>query len=420
MNDLMNALAVAGKDLKVLFKDKGNLAVLFALPIMFSLIVAGPHRFQSDTAEAGPDEEPTIQIEVFLVNQDSGPYGSQLADGLESVAMLMIEVLDSADEADLRVADSERSAAIIIPADFSAKIDAYELTQVEVLVDPTQADAGNIVAGVADSVAAEIAMLGEIQYGIRAVLAQSGAFVDLDPAAQAAVQMQTFGVIWTQAQEIRHNPIISVASTDLEGEEESGEWNPFAYSTAGFTVMFNFFLVGIIAESLLKEKESGALRRLLSSPMRRGSIIAGKVLAYMIIVFLQVLVMFTFGNLMYDMPLGTSIAGLLVLTLALALTSSSMGLMIGALADTSKKASNVGIILGFVLMIVGGCIFPTYSQPGFIGMLARLTPHAHAIMGYVKLMMEGAGAVAVLANAGVLLGMTVVFFAVATWRLRFE
>ena len=420
MSDLMNALAVAGKDLKVLFRDKGNLAVLFALPILFSLIIAGPHRFQSDTEDAGPDEEPTLQIEVFLVNEDSGSYGNQVVDGLGGVPTLKIERLDLAEEADRRVGDGERAAAIVIPADFSARIDAYELTEIQVIADPAQTDAANIAAGIADGVAAEIAMLGEIQYGIRTVLAQSGALDELDPEAQAAVQMQTLGVIWTQAQEIRHNPVIAVKSTDLQGEEESGDWDPFAYSTAGFTVMFNFFLVGIVAESLLKEKESGAFRRLLSSPMRRGSIIGGKILAYMVIVFLQVLIMFTFGSLMYDMSLGNSVAGMLVLTLALALAASSMGLMIGSLVDTSKKAANLGLILGFVLMVVGGCLFPTYSMEGVVSILARLTPHAHAIMGYLKMMNEGGGLVAVLPNVGVLLGMAAAFFGVAVWRFRFE
>jgi ABC-2 type transport system permease protein len=420
MSDLMNALAVAGKDLRILFKDKGNLAVLFALPIIFSLIVAGPHRFQSDTEEAAPGEEPALQIKAFLVNEDGGTYGTQVMDGLRGIPMLEIESLDSIEEADRRVADGERAAAIVIPAEFSAGIDAYEPVEIQVLVDPTQTEAANIAADVVDSVAAEVAALGEIQYGIRTVLAQSGAFVDMDPEAQAAVQMQTLGVIWTQAQEIRHNPVIAVKSTDLKGEEEAGGWDPFAQSTAGFTVMFNFFLVGIIAESLLREKESGAFRRLLSSPMRRGSIIGGKILGYMVIVFLQVLVMGAFGNLMYNMPLGNSVAGMLGLTIALALAASSMGLMIGSLFDTSKKASNVGLILGFVLMIIGGCIYPTYSVEGFMGLLARLTPHAHAVMGYVKLMTEDIGLMGVLPNVGVLLGMAAAFFGVAVWRFRFE
>ena len=56
-------------------------------------------------------------------------------------------------------------------------------------------------------------------------------------------------------------------------------------------------------------------------------------------------------------------------------------------------------------MIIGGCIYPTYSVEGVMGLLARLTPHAHAVMGYVKLMTEGVGLAGVLPNVGVLLGM---------------
>ena len=48
------------------------------------------------------------------------------------------------------------------------------------------------------------------------------------------------------------------------------------------------------------------------------------------------------------------------------------------------------------------------------------TPHAHALMGYLKLMTEGAGVVEVLPNIGVLVAMAVVFFGIAQWRFRYE
>jgi ABC-2 type transport system permease protein len=154
--------------------------------------------------------------------------------------------------------------------------------------------------------------------------------------------------------------------------------------------------------------------------MQRGSIIAGKLLAYMAVVFLQVLVMFTVGNVLYNMPLGDSLVGIVVLTLALALTAASLGLMIGSLFGTSKTAGNAGTILGFVLMIIGGCIYPTFWAEGMVFYLSQLTPHAHAIDGYIKLMAEGAGVGAVLPNIGIMIGMAAAFFGIAMWRFKFE
>ena len=420
MSILRNALAIAGKELQVLFKDKGNLAVLFLMPLVLSSIMMGPQRVVRTAGETAPDEEPALQIEAYLVNEDSGPYGAQVAEGLKGISTLALQTIETAAEADRLVAEGERSAAIVIPAGFSDDIDAYVPTEVQVILDPTQGEASGIVAGIAGSVAGEIAVLGEIQYGIRAVLSETGAFDKLSPDAQAAVQAQTLGIIWMQAQEMRQNPIVAVKSRELESEEEMPEWNPFSYSTAGFTVMFAFFLIGIIAESLLKEQESGAFRRLLSSPLRRGSIILGKILAYMVIVFLQVAMMFAVSNLLYDMPLGSSFLGMLVLTVTVALAASALGLMIGSLVDSSKKAGNAGTLLGFVLMLLGGCIYPTFWREGFLKYVALATPHAHAVMGYMELMTGDGGLVGILPYAGVLLAMAAVFFGVATARLKFE
>jgi hypothetical protein len=56
----------------------------------------------------------------------------------------------------------------------------------------------------------------------------------------------------------------------------------------------------------------------------------------------------------------------------------------------------------------------------FVYNLSRLTPHAHAIEGYIKLLGEGAGVVAILPQMAVLAGMGALLFTVAMWRFRFE
>ncbi len=61
-------------------------------------------------------------------------------------------------------------------------------------------------------------------------------------------------------------------------------------------------------------------------------------LAYLIVVFLQVLILFGVGYALFQMPLGQSPLALLLLTLALGLASTSLGMMLGALCRTSKQA----------------------------------------------------------------------------------
>jgi linearmycin/streptolysin S transport system permease protein len=410
---IRNSLAVASKELLIVLKDKGVLAVYFLMPLLFASLLGMAF------GNVG-NEEQQIEIPVLLVNQGGGSYGAMLAGGLKDTEVLVVEEVADASVADARVAVGDAAAALIIPAGFSATIDAGEPVEVTLIKDPTQQEAASIVAGIANQAMAEIGMLGELRYGIHAVLAQSP---DYDKAPQElvqAIEAQTLGVLWTQVQQMRQNPLIATQGEAVAGAQELQPWNPITYYVPSFTVAFAFFLIGQMAAILLREKEEGTFRRLLSSPMPRSSIIGGKMLAYVIVVFLQVIVLFSAGYALFKMPLGGSPLGLVLLTLALALASSSLGMLLGALCANSKQADRLGMVLGFVLLALGGSIFPLFRAGGFMGILSRLTPSAWGIEGYMGLVADNWTLAQAAPNILALLGFAVVFFAVAVWRFRFE
>jgi len=413
---IRNSLAVAWKDLLIVLKDKGALAVYFLMPLLFASMLG----MAFGNAGAG-SEENKIEIAVLLVNQDRGAYGQMLADGLKGAEVLVVEELSDAFVADQRVAGGDAPAALVIPAEFSTKIDAGEPVEVTIVKDPTQQEAANIVAGITNQAMAEIGMLGELRYGIHAVLAQRPDYDQAPPELVQAIEAQTLGVLWTQVQQMRQSPVIAVKDEAVSGAEEVQPWDPITWYIPGFTVAFAFFLVGTVASTLLQEKEEGTFRRLISSPMPRGSIIGGKMLAYVIVVFLQVIVLFGVGYALFKMSLGKSPLALLLLTVALALASSSLGMLLGALCRSSKQADRLGMVLGMILMALGGCVgFPLFRSEGFMGTLSRLTPNAWGVEGYMGLLGDNWTLVQTLPNILVLLGFAVVFFAVALWRFKFE
>jgi ABC-2 type transport system permease protein len=408
-----SSLAVAWKDLLIVLKDKGALAVYFLMPLLFASMLGLAF------GNAGNDER-TIELPVLLVNEDSGDYGDMLADGLRSAPVLVVEEINDAALADQRVAKSDAPAALIIPADLSARIDAGEPVEVTVIKDPTQQEAASIVAGIANQAMAEIGILGELRYGIHSVLAQEPGYDQAPPEARQAVEAQTLGVMWTQVQKMRQNPVIAVHAAAVAGAAEAEPWDPVTFYVPAFTVAFAFFLVGTAASTLLSEKEEGTFRRLLVSPMPRGSIIAGKILAYVIIVFLQVLVLFGTGRALFKMSLGQSPLALLLLTVTLALASASMGVLLGTLCRSSKQADQIGMILGFVLLALGGSTTPLFRAPGFVGILSRMTPNAWGIEGYMGLLADKWSLARTAPNILALLGFAVVFFALAVRRFKFD
>jgi ABC-2 type transport system permease protein len=228
-------------------------------------------------------------------------------------------------------------------------------------------------------------------------------------------------VIMTQLQAMMTNPVIVVETQTAEGGKPA-PISVFSLVMPGMSVAFAFWVAGQVAVTLHREKDQGTLRRLLSAPVSRGEIIAGDIIAYMVVVFLQVVVLFGVANLIFDMPLGDNLPGILLVALALGLTVSAFGLMMGSLARTGKQADSIVFLLGFLLGGLSGALIvtwpPFYRAEGIMGTIARLTPHGPALEGYTRLLVEQGTLADVLAPVGTLLLFALVYGAIATWRIR--
>jgi ABC-2 type transport system permease protein len=409
----MNTLIVVKKDLKILIKEREALAVLFLMPLMFGLIM-GAMAQTMDTDDEGGDARLTVP--AYLVNQDAGPFGEQLAAGLKGSGALEVIESDTVQQADQKVADGAAPAAIVIPANFSQDIACLEPSQVQVIVDPAQSDAARVINAVMDQAVVEIGLLGEISYGVSAVIADLG----LDDQTRQVAEAQTLGSIWAMVEEIRQQPLIGIKSENTEGKETSDPFSDISFTIPANATIFAFLMMSFMAKALLTEKEQGSFRRLLAAPVHRGSFIAGKMLTYAGVVFLQVLMMFSVGFIAFEMPLGDSPLGLLLLTLAVALAATSLGMLVGAVARNSEQGQSIGIVLAMVLMAVGGCIYPPSKMGEPISTLSRLTPHAYTMEGYTELLNGRADVAGILPQVAVLVGMSVLFFLVAMRRFEFE
>lgn len=420
MKTLSTILAVAWKELQVISKDRGNLAMMLLLPLLLSTVQSAANVTMN--AEEG---EAAILLHVALVNDDDGDFGHEIAKAIDTIDELDVQTYATLAEAEELVAQGELAAAIHFPAGFSDDINAYQQTTVYVIVDPAQPESASIVTGIMKQVVDEVTIWGEIQYGIRTVFDASGLLEGASPEERRGIEAMNLGVIMTRLGEMRSTPLISVVSEDLEGEETDSWLDAYlAYIYAGYTVMFIFFVVGMAAESILNERETGTLRRLVAAPISRGSIIGGKLLAYMMIPCAQVVLLFSVGSIFFNVPLGDSPLALVAITLMTATVAVALGLLIASFAGSLSQASNMGLAVSFILAIVGGVV-PIASQPfsrmgGFISVLSRLTPHAHALEGFLKVMAEGKGFMAILPELGILLGFATVFIVIATRRFRYD
>jgi ABC-2 type transport system permease protein len=419
MKFIYYTLSVAWKEIQVISKERAWLVILFLLPLMIGSFMGGANlvinRSQGDV----------IILDVGLVNLDGGTFGSEMVKAIRSIEQLNVTVFTDVATAKEPVAKGAAAAAIIIPADFSQKIDSYTPTSVEVIVDPAEPESASIVTGIVRQVASEFSIWGEVQWGVRTILNEGGILTAASPQEARAIEAQNLGVVMTRINEMRTNPVIAITIEDPSARQTGPSMGSFfAYLFPGLTVMFIFFIVAMSGGTLLAEREAGTLRRLLTAPIPRGAILAGKMIAYMLLACLQVVVVFAVAGLVFGTPLGKSPLGLVVLTLVVAFNAAAMGMLLAALAKTSKQADGIGVILAFVLAGLGGAMAltptPLYRSGGFMGFIASLTPQNHAVEGFYRVMAENASLIQVIPQIGILLGMGIIFFGIALWRFKFD
>lgn len=419
INPIRATLSVAWKDLQVIFKDRGFLVVVLLLPAMFSVLFGTINQRALDQARAG------ITLPIVVVNQDEGGYGKQIATILGEIDALKITTLATPAEAEQLVRDSKALALVLLPPDLTENVNNYTPSEIKVVIDPTQKGYASMITGILKDVISPVVLVGELSYGIRSLLSDYTPYQQADEGTRRAFEAQSLAVNMAQVQKMQAEPWIKVTPTTISGEEMVlVPNNIFSMIVPSFTVMFAFFMVGTMAADLLKEKKEGTLRRLMAAPMPRGSIIAGKMLAFLLMVCIQVSLIFGAASLIFDMPLGESFLGLVLITLGLGLSVTGLGMMVAAISKTDRQADTTGTLLGFILAGIGGCIsfgvVASYKAGGTLEMVAKLTPHAHALIGYDALMVSGKGLLYVLPQVGILCLFALVFFLIAIWRFKFD
>lgn len=419
MNAIKQTLNMAWKDFQILIRDRGMLAVIIAMPLLFGLLLSTAYS-SNYTHSSGSG----IQIGIYVVNEDAGRYGINVVDFLKQVDVLEITELkgtNGREQANTGILAGEKTAAILIPADFSARIDDYSGSNITLMIDPQKKDFAPILKGIFNYALAPVIVEGEIRHGVRSVLEKGGALANLTPEMKTGIEAQTIGVVMTRLQALMSAPLIAISLI-------SGAKNPdmpinfFNLLMPGFTVMFSFFMVGGVGESIFREQDEGTFRRLLAGPIPRWAIILGKMLAFAMIIVVQVGVLFGIAAGAFSMDLGTSPLALILITISLSLVVTSMGLMVASLAKSGKQADSISTLMAFVLAGLGGCIqfglTPLFLQDNFIATLSRFTPQGQALWGYYKIINQAAGVREVLPQAGILLGMALLFSLIASWRLK--
>ncbi|WP_426520634.1 ABC transporter permease [Diaminobutyricibacter sp. McL0618] len=378
----MKTIHVFWKDFLILSKDRGTYISLFVLPIMFSVVLT----LALGGVFGGGKSSSPIVIPIAASTSDA----QALAKTIEKIPGIKWNrtTLGSAKSA----VGNSRSLGAVLIADNGKRVDFYE--------DPTQLTNANLLFG-----------------QIKAYLMAATVSADSVAVRKAAAQD---GSIELQAHLDAIKGSGSIAFTSTQASQNGKAVQPTAAEQyiPGFTVAFLFFIATTIAQYMFMERERGTLRRLLTSPVRRYSILIGKLLPNVLIGFGQVVVIFGVGRLLFGLHLGDPLA-LFLVTCAAVAAANGFGLMITALSKTQAQATGLSTLLVFTLATVAGCYVPLSFMPAFMQTIALATPQGWAMSAFQNIMIKGTGVTEVLPGIGVLIAFALVFFLIGLSRFRF-
>ena len=192
----------------------------------------------------------------------------------------------------------------------------------------------------------------------------------------------------------------------------------FSQSSPGMLVTFGLASIMAGAITLLLERQSGTLRRLITAPLTRSAVMGGKLAGVMTAGVIQAAILIVAGAVLFRVNWGQAPLALAVMVLAFAFSVSGLGMAIAGLARTYAQANALSQILTYSTAALGGAWWPIDIVPAWMQKIAQLTPAYWAMQGFQDIIVRGQGLRAVLPSATVLMVMGVVFLAVGLTRFR--
>ena len=424
----MRIIDIALKDLLQIVRDWKSAMFLVVMPILFTLffgVVLGPV-FAGD-ANADP------RLPLAVINHDgSDPLSAGLLDlmaGSDVIRPVTLETSEAA-EAETQVADGEVVAVVTIPAGYGARLLADEPASLEVVVDQSVA-AGQTATSTTDAASALSAGVTALETITNRLLGavetahiSAETFAAREGFATEAARQAYVAEAVTMAIAAWEAPPLTVAVSRAVGEAagvtETDATNGFVQSSPGMIVQFAIFGLITAAMVLVLERKSGSLQRLLTTPTRPFQIVGGHVLAMFVVIFSQQVLLVGVGQFLFGVDYLRQPLAVLLLMVTLALWAASLGLLISAISRGEEQVIVLSLIAMFVFAAMGGAWFPLEVTGKTFAAIGHLLPTAWAMDGFQNIVLRGLGFESVVGSAGVLLGYTAVFFALAVWRFRFE
>ena len=358
-------LSIMRKEWWHITRDRASFVLLMLSPVLALVTMA--YAFSVDIKD----------VAIGVLNQDLSPLSRQYLAQLGSTDALRLEAWPrNLDEVEQLMMQGRVKAVVVIPRGFVQDLRAGRTAAMQVVVDGTDPN----TAG----------------HAIQHISAHTEHFA----AQQATRQLARAGL-----------PIDRLSSIDLRLR---AWYNP----SLRFTVSMVPALVGIVLSvpamaaslAMAREREWGTMEGLIATPIRRGELIVGKLVPYVLAGLLSVPLCVATAVYGYDVPF----RGNLWIYLALSVVFLFATMSISLLLSVFTKSQQVAIIGSMTVFLFSGFFFsglliPFAIMGPVLKMEAFMFPTTHFVIISRGVFVKGAGLAELQGYVAALAGIGVIF-----------
>ncbi|MFN8050779.1 MAG: ABC transporter permease [Acidimicrobiales bacterium] len=349
------ALVIAGKDLRLRFRDRSAIMLGFVAPLLIATVMSLAFKSSEN-----------FHMTVGVVNADRSTVGKAMVDALRSDQLRSIVtvriVSDEATAARL-VRKGTVAAGLVIPDGFTESITGAEPIGLRVLTSVDTPLAGQVTRSIATSFAAQI----------------DADRLSVATAIDAGASVAPSDLATLSARATRQQLPISVTGRRTGARPLKA----VSYFAPAMGIFFLFFAISFTAHGWFLEARDGNLQRMAAATSLR-QILVGKAVSVFVFGTASLTTMAVLTTLVFGADWGgPGPAAALIVAMVLAVVCLTA--LVIVVARTDRQAEALGSIIVFGLALLGGNFVFVSTAPPLLRRLALFTPNGWTIRGFVDL-----------------------------------
>jgi ABC-2 type transport system permease protein len=334
--------AVFLKEFQQMMRDRLTFAMAVGIPIM-QLILFG-YAINTD-----PKGLPTA-----LINLDQGALSRSFSAALQNTGYFRIDYTSNSErQADALIESGKVQFMVVIPSNFSQKLIRGEKPSILLSADASDpAASGNAIAALNTIVprALQHDLVGPLRY-----------LQNTPPAYEVRVHK-------------RYNP------------EGLSRYNivPGLIGT-----ILTMTMVMLTSLAMTRERERGTMENLLATPVRPAEVMVGKILPYVLMGYIQLVVIMSAAFLIFDVPMVGSLSLLFGLIGVFILANLAVGFTFSTIAKNQLQAMQMTFFFFLPSILLSGFMFPFRAMPVWAQYIGEVLPLTHFLRIVRGILLKG-------------------------------